>query len=269
MGKRVIVKVYSGPGRSNLNMLTKLRMLGVYLVPGVPNMTAVSQETDQSYGIFKSNYRGNLEKLAEDRFSRGKTLKITDLTTLVFGVEEDNNPLGLFNAFVLAFSVKKNLHAWRAVGACPLTRACLDSDKVRHELVQEADGTYNVDADPQSALLIQLEAHNRLCCDLLSFRGCDGEKLRKQAPSLSVTVQPTVTVRNSKARRELLMGSRAPGKHFLATGGEHLNSDDVFIAVKMQENEKQIGELETKKIRQTELQAQELAAQAIIQKHQV
>ena len=146
---------------------------------------------------------------------------------------------------MLAFLVKKNLHAWRAVGACPLTRACLDSDKVRHELVQEADGTYNVDADPQSSLLIQLEAHNRLCCDLLSFRGCDGEKLRKQAPSLSVTVQPTVTVRNSKARRELLMGLRAPGKHFLATGGEHLNSDDVFIAVKMQENEKQIGELET------------------------
>ena len=37
----------------------------------------------------------------------------------------------------------------------------------------------------------------------------------------------------------------------------------------MLENEKQIGERETKKIRQTELQAQELAAQAIIQKHQV
>ena len=60
-----------------------------------------------------------------------------------------------------------------------------------------------------------------------------------------------------------------PVKHFLATGGEHINSEDVFIAVKMQGNQKQIGELETKKIRQTELQAQELAAQAIIQKHQV
>ena len=60
-----------------------------------------------------------------------------------------------------------------------------------------------------------------------------------------------------------------PVKHFLATGGEHLNSEDVFIAVKMQGNQKQIGELETKKIRQTKLQAQELAAQAIIQEHQV
>ena len=38
-GKRVMLKVDSGPGRLNVNMLATLRLQGVYLAPGVPNTT--------------------------------------------------------------------------------------------------------------------------------------------------------------------------------------------------------------------------------------
>jgi hypothetical protein len=52
-GKRVILKVDSGPGRCNVEMLADLRLQGLYLIPGVPNTTAKTQETDQNYGLYK------------------------------------------------------------------------------------------------------------------------------------------------------------------------------------------------------------------------
>jgi len=53
LGFCVMVKVDSGPGHLNVNLLAKLCLLGFYLYPGVPNTTAVTQETDQNYGPFK------------------------------------------------------------------------------------------------------------------------------------------------------------------------------------------------------------------------
>ena len=46
-GKRVMIKVISGPGRMNIELLAELPLLGFYLYPSMPNTTAVSQETDQ------------------------------------------------------------------------------------------------------------------------------------------------------------------------------------------------------------------------------
>ena len=42
-GKRIMIKVDSGPGRLNVRLVARLRLLGFYLYPGVPNTTAVSQ----------------------------------------------------------------------------------------------------------------------------------------------------------------------------------------------------------------------------------
>ena len=84
-GKRVMLKVDSGPGRSNVDMLARLRSLGLHVVPGVPNATGKTQETDQNYGPFKSIFRTNIRKLSQARFEAGKTLHTSDLTLLVFG----------------------------------------------------------------------------------------------------------------------------------------------------------------------------------------
>ncbi len=62
-GHRLPLKCNSGPGRLQVELLAQLRFLGVYLYPGVPNTTAVTQETDRTYGLFKSKYRANLEDL--------------------------------------------------------------------------------------------------------------------------------------------------------------------------------------------------------------
>jgi hypothetical protein len=55
-GRWVVLKCDSGPGRMNIELLAELRASGFILFPGVPNTTAVSQETDQSYGPFKHQY---------------------------------------------------------------------------------------------------------------------------------------------------------------------------------------------------------------------
>jgi hypothetical protein len=47
-GKWVFIKCDSGPGRLNPDLLAYLRYRGFLLYPGVPNTTAVSQETEQS-----------------------------------------------------------------------------------------------------------------------------------------------------------------------------------------------------------------------------
>jgi hypothetical protein len=43
-GKRVVLKMDSGPGRLNVEMLADLRLQGLYSIPGVPNTTAKTQE---------------------------------------------------------------------------------------------------------------------------------------------------------------------------------------------------------------------------------
>ena len=66
-GKRVIIKVDSGPGRMELGFLAEARTLGFIIYPGVPNTTAVTQETDQSYGTFKTQFVKNLKILSDAR----------------------------------------------------------------------------------------------------------------------------------------------------------------------------------------------------------
>jgi len=127
-GRRVLIKVDSGPGRMNTQMLARLRIRGVYFVPGVPNSTHVTQETDQNYGLFKSIYRKNLDVLTQHCFRMNQTLSIAHSVFCIFGGNEEGWVLD--NAFAKAFSKRRNLACWKKCGAVPLTRACLDDNKV-------------------------------------------------------------------------------------------------------------------------------------------
>ena len=62
-GHWVIIKVDSGPGRMGKSLLVRCRHMGFILFPGVPNSTAVTQETDRLYGQFKTTLRSNLNIL--------------------------------------------------------------------------------------------------------------------------------------------------------------------------------------------------------------
>lgn len=75
-GFRLLLKCDSGPGRLQIELLAELRFLGVYLYPCVPNTTAVTQETDRTYGKFKSQYRANLEMLVDELVKQDKPLSV-------------------------------------------------------------------------------------------------------------------------------------------------------------------------------------------------
>jgi hypothetical protein len=59
-GKRVMVKVDSGPGRLEIDFLAEAWTSGFIIYPSVPNTMAVMQETDQSYSPLKSKFAQNL-----------------------------------------------------------------------------------------------------------------------------------------------------------------------------------------------------------------
>ena len=55
-GTMVLFKLDNGPGRLGVKLLARLCLLGFVLYPGVPNTTAVSQDTDRNYGPFKTDF---------------------------------------------------------------------------------------------------------------------------------------------------------------------------------------------------------------------
>jgi hypothetical protein len=65
-GLRVPYKIDCGPGRLAEGMLADCRAHGVYLFTGVQNTTHVTQETDQNYGLFKSDIHRNIHILTSD-----------------------------------------------------------------------------------------------------------------------------------------------------------------------------------------------------------
>ena len=121
-GKRMCLLADGGPGRSDVEMLSTLRMHGFYIFPsGPPNTTHILQILDMLFGAFKTIYFENLEKLWEYRQNlrddeTPATLNRNDIALLCYGSESRREkdptfPL-LWNAVEEAFAVDKVQHAW-------------------------------------------------------------------------------------------------------------------------------------------------------------
>jgi len=257
-GKRVLLKLDSGPGRMSLDMLASLRLQGVHVIPGVPNTTHVTQETDQNYGLYKSIYRANLEQLSMVRQRRQKTLTVSDLPLLVFGGFDYVTKAVLTNAFERAFSQSRNLSCWKKYGAVPLTRLPLQSTTVRHHLA------VNGSPETQEAhCLKEIEVLNHFHCDLLTANGFLGGVLKTWAPRQRKKL-PAVTVPKSKERILAIKNAKRAGQMLFATGEQHLNSDEFFQArehAKRLEDAKKVQEMKEKRLL---LQKSEVEARVLL-----
>ena len=111
------------------------------MYPCVPNTTAVTQETDRTYGKFKSQFRKNLELLVEGCVEKEMSVKVPQckLCLLVFGGEDPNTKLILPLAFEIGFGRNECLSAWAKIGAAPLTRKCLKDPKVSRAIGEGDD----------------------------------------------------------------------------------------------------------------------------------
>ena len=243
-GKRVIIKIDSGPGRMNEAMLVELRVMGLYLLPGLLNSTHVTQETDQNYGHLKNLIHRNLEILTLALQLLGVPLRVPDLVWLVFGGKKDD--ITLVRAFDESFSIEANKHAWCKVGAVPLTRNCMWHEDVSHHIHIDENGTIDLEADPETAKLHMWEEMNKACCNFLTSLGCHGDHFLADSPKFYKKKAP-LTVPHSKERITELMKAASAGSHFHATGGEVLNSNDFFIAREQKRHDALLETLNKKK----------------------
>jgi hypothetical protein len=155
-----MLKVNSGPGRSDKEFLAWCRARGIIVYLGVPNTTAIEQDMDQSYYV-------SLAALVEHRLktasaSGQQQMGAADYVMLIFGRKEGS--LELPNLFEQYFSIEKLKHCCEKIGAVPLFRKCLLSPQVRHEIVMN-DGAINLTADPQATHLATILAKNKEACN--------------------------------------------------------------------------------------------------------
>jgi hypothetical protein len=101
------------------------------MYPGIPNTTHMSQETDQQYGAFKTQFSINLDTIVEGRINSGVSLSLQpELVGLPLfgGVDNETGVHVTRSAFKVGISKAKCLCMWEKVGAVmanEVTRACL------------------------------------------------------------------------------------------------------------------------------------------------
>jgi hypothetical protein len=170
-----MLKVDSGPGRMNLNLLAWLQQLGFVMYPGVPNTKHLSQETDQQYGGFKTQFTINLDTIVEGRINNGVSLAFQPKLVGLPRFGEVNSKTGVRvtrSAFKAGFSKEKCLCTWEKVGAATangVMHACLLDQQV---LMQVGN---NDDID---AVYPILQKANDNAIHALSWAGYDTEFLQ-------------------------------------------------------------------------------------------
>jgi hypothetical protein len=143
-GCRVLLKVNSGPGRMNLQLLATLKLIGIILYPCIPNTMHMTHETDQFHGPFKTQFLKILDKIVKARLDNDKSLLLAPKMVglpLFRGIDWETRVEVETGAFQKAFVPSHCLAAWRKVGAATedgITRACLNNLQVMKEI---RDGT--------------------------------------------------------------------------------------------------------------------------------
>jgi len=245
-GKRVLLKVDSGPGRNCMDLLFEARFHGLYIFPGLPNATALQQEIDHNYGPFKGVIRQNLDAIVLRCFTQKVPISLPASTIglIVFVGVCPQTGVVCKDAVAEAFSVESNLASWAAVGAVPFTMKCPSDDNVCHDGNDVNDDKYQI-----------IQSKNNYSCTQLLVMGYDADLLktgfdedRIKAAAEDSTL--SVMVANTREQQEALVKATTHGKKFFVTGGEHINLNDMFISAEMGNREREIAEMEKgKKVR--------------------
>ncbi len=139
-GHCVLLKVDSGPGRMHLELLGMLKLIGIILYPCISNTMHMTQETDQLYGPFKTQFLKYLDKIVKARLDKNKSLLLVPKMVglpLFGGVDWETGVEVEMGAFQKAFVPSHCLAAWQKVGAATkdgITRACLNNPHVMKEI---------------------------------------------------------------------------------------------------------------------------------------
>ncbi len=105
----------------------------------------MTQETDRTYGKFKTRFRTNLEQRVDECITQDLPVKVPQykLTLLIFGGKDPETGLEFPSAFEFGFGCEECLNSWRKVGAVPLTQASLKDPRVARA-IGDGDDEYGI-----------------------------------------------------------------------------------------------------------------------------
>jgi hypothetical protein len=282
-GKRLFCKLDSGPGRDNKDVLSKARLMGVVIYPGVPNTSEGTQEMDKLFAYSKGLMERNRQTISVERKKGGVgVVTVYDLALILFGGElEIGNgtpSVELPSAFELGFDAAHLKRAREACGYCPFTRNALHDPKCRRVL-----GDLDLAQSPGRPMNnVELSAHlHRLQEDLLlapeegvtsaydelilSIEECNlkahhdlsdlgfknamlaSKMIDRREEQLDIRCS-TLTYPNTRERQDLLAKANTAGRFFKITGGgAAMNCDDMLIAIERKGMAKKVVQMIKKK----------------------
>jgi hypothetical protein len=126
-GKRILLKVDNSPGCNGQDLLNNCQFRGVYIYPGLPNVTSVKQEADINYGPLKGIVWRNLAKNAMTCYAKGIaiSLGILEFGLIVCSGVCPDSGITLENAFESTFDRALKTHSRMRLASFPLQKnAC-------------------------------------------------------------------------------------------------------------------------------------------------
>jgi hypothetical protein len=259
-GCRILLKVDSGPRKMNLELLATLKLIGIILYPCVPNMMYMTQETDQLYGLFKTQFLKNLDKIVKARPDKNKSLLLAPKMVgllLIGGVDQETGIKVEMGAFQKSFVPSRCLAAWQKVGAATkdgITHTCLNNPQVMKKI---GDGK---ETDDETYAAVQMA--NDLAIFALSNAGYDAHFL--QATLQKKEVEESICVLNTAERQERLATALGHGGRFHASNGMHITDNNIFIAFELKDRKKARAEAEKDKKCRQQMQTNKETALAIL-----
>jgi hypothetical protein len=242
--------------------MTMAAEMGIYIFPGMPNGTEIGQECDQLFSLVKTQLYNNRDYLWEALYTiageEKAELKISDFGYILFGGNvylPDGSTLSLTNSFADSLQPHHVKSARKACGYCPATRSALESNKLRHEIVEMIDGEIDSDADPYGSLINLIEETNIHVCAQLIDAGYSEEAVvtlqrfaRRVTGRQVQTREATRTDAGSRERQDLLAKCTTAGQFFWITrGGAIMNSSDVLLSFERKEMEQKVKKMKQHK----------------------
>ena len=132
------------------------------------------------------------------------------------------------SAFEFGFSQEKNLNAWSKCGTEPLTRCFLENhNQVRREMGDDNDATNKMMQDIQTA--------NDKSTHFLTTHRYNGEAFKATVNKVKGV---GVTAKHSMECINMIAEVTNHGSMWQAMGASHYTTDDVFLGVAKQNNDR-------------------------------
>lgn len=186
--------------------------------------------------------RAALKLLCNDLCAENASLNRRHYPILINGREASEGKREIKSAFHHAFTKERNLACWKKVGAVPATRACLNDPKVRVEVLPDEFKEYIADADREYSRNDQIvetmreyEVRNHKAVAALNEMGLNGDVFKAFAPETEQRLLRETREGTDDRIRRLAVNLNSHSERFIKTGGQPLNSDDFFRAIRYQE----------------------------------